>query len=75
MSVAARPTAEEPSWARRLWRDHEEGVLYAVAVAIYIPAGVLLRTVVLNWFVGILFPLLVVYAVPAWVRRLRARAR
>ena len=54
---------------RRTWRAHEEGVLYAVAVAIYIPAGVFLGTIVLNWIVGILFPLLIVHVVPAAVRR------
>ena len=63
----------DPLWARRLWRDHEEGVLYAVAVAVYVPAGLLLRTIVLNWLVGLLFPLLVVHVVPTLVRRLRSR--
>jgi hypothetical protein len=53
----------------RLWRDHEEGVLYAVAVAVYIPAGVFLKTIVLNWVVGLLFPVLVVHVLPAGIRR------
>ena len=66
-------TPGEPGRLRRLWRDHEVGVLYALAVAVYVPAGVLLRTVVLNWAVGILFPLLVVHLIPAGVRRMRAR--
>lgn len=55
----------------QLWSDHEEGVLYALAAGVYIPAGVFLKTIVLNWIVGILFPLLVVYIIPAAVRRCR----
>lgn len=71
------PTAASPArrgesrGLRRLWTDHEEGVLYAIAVVVYIPAGVFLKTVVLNWFVGITFPLLVVYVIPAAIRRRR----
>ena len=57
----------------RLWREHEEGILYVAAAAIYIPAGVFLKTVVLNWMVGILFPLLVVCLVPKWIRRRRSK--
>jgi len=56
---------------RRLWAEHEEGVLCAIAVVVYIPAGVFLKTIVLNWFVGITFPLLVVYFIPAAIRRHR----
>jgi hypothetical protein len=58
---------------RRLWRDHEEGVLYAVAVVVYIGLGLWLKTIVLNWVVGPLFPLLVVYLIPTWTRRAWAR--
>lgn len=58
---------------RRLWRDHEEGVLYAVAVVVYIALGYQFKTIFLNWIVGPLFPLLVVYLIPTWLRRLRAR--
>ncbi len=60
------------SWLRRMWEEHEEGVLYTIAVVVYIPAGVFLKTVVLNWIFGILFPLIVVYLIPTWIRRLRA---
>lgn len=58
-------------WAHSLWAEHEEGVLYAVAAVVYIPAGVFLKTIVLNWIVGILFPTFVVYVIPTWLRRLR----
>ena len=61
-------------WFGRLWREHEEGVLYAVAALIYIPAGVFLKTVVLNWMLGILFPLIVVYLIPKRIRRRRSNA-
>jgi hypothetical protein len=64
----------KPGRFRRLWRNHEEGVLYAVAAVIYIPAGVFLRTVVLNWMLGILFPLIVVYLIPKQIRRWRSKA-
>ena len=59
---------------RRLWAEHEEGVLYAIAVVVYIPAGVFLKTIVLNWFVGITFPVVVVYLIPAAIRRWRRGA-
>jgi hypothetical protein len=58
-----------PSGLRRLWAEHEEGLLWVLAVVLYIPLGVLLKTVVLNWLVGPLFPLLVVYLIPTWIRR------
>jgi uncharacterized membrane protein YfcA len=68
-----RGTAKS-GWFGRLWREHEEGVLYAVAALIYIPAGVFLKTVVLNWMLGILFPLIVVYLIPKQIRRRRSNA-
>jgi hypothetical protein len=71
----SQATEQKLSWPRRMWRDHEEGCLYLLAALIYIPAGVFLRTIVLNWVVGILFPLLVVYLVPTFVRRHRNRTR
>jgi hypothetical protein len=56
----------------RLWRGHEEGLLYVVAAVLYIPGGVFLKTAFLNWLVGILFPLTVVYLAPQWIRRWRS---
>ncbi|HET9443540.1 MAG TPA: hypothetical protein VFO65_09465 [Acidimicrobiales bacterium] len=67
MSITERE--RRTSRLRRLWAEHEEGVLYAVAVLVYVPLGVLLKAVVLNWIVGPLFPVLVVYVIPALVRR------
>jgi hypothetical protein len=67
------PDRSKRGWFGRVWRDHEEGILYAVAAVIYIPAGVFLKTVVLNWMVGILFPLIVVYLVPKQIRRTRSK--
>lgn len=58
----------------RLWREHEEGCLYAVAAVVYITLGYFLKTLVLNWIVGPLFPLLVVYLIPNWIRRARRKA-
>lgn len=42
---------------------------YAVALGAYIAAGFFLKSAVLNWIVGPLFPLAVFYAVPALLRR------
>jgi hypothetical protein len=53
---------------RRYAAEHEEGLLYALAAAIYIPLGIWLRSPVLNWIVGPLFPFLVVYLVPRLLR-------
>jgi hypothetical protein len=65
--------AAKPARLSRLWRDHEEGILYVVAAVIYVPAGVFLRTIVLNWMLGILFPLIVVYLIPNQIRRSRSK--
>ena len=54
---------------RRIWTDHEEGMLYMLAAAVYVPAGVFLKSIVLNWIVGILFPVVVVAVIPSFVRR------
>lgn len=59
---------------RQLWRAHEEGLLYALAAIVYISAGVMVKAIVLNWIVGILFPVVVVSAIPSMIRR-RASAR
>jgi hypothetical protein len=67
------PAADQPGRLRRLWRDHQEGVLYVIAIAVYIPAGVFLKTVVLNWMLGILFPFIVVYLIPTRLRRMRTK--
>lgn len=48
---------------------------YAVALAVYIGAGFFLKSAILNWIVGPLFPLAVLYAVPALLRRRGAEAR
>jgi hypothetical protein len=48
---------------------------YAVALAIYIPLGFLTQSVVLNWIVGPIFPLLVLYVGPTFARRIVSRVR
>jgi uncharacterized membrane protein YfcA len=60
---------------RRFVAEREEGLLYALAAAIYIPLGVWLRTPILNWIVGPLFPFLVVYLAPRLLRREHVRTR
>ena len=73
--TAVDPAPTRETGLARLWREHEEGLLYVVAVLVYIPLGLLVKTVVLSWVIGPLFPLLVVYLIPTWVRRLRSRRR
>jgi hypothetical protein len=66
-------STEGANGVQRLWQRHEEGVLYAVAAGIYVTAGYFLREAVLNWFIGITFPMVVVYLAPAGIRRLLRR--
>ena len=44
--------------------------LYVVAFLAYVALGLLTGSVVLNWIVGPLFPLLALYLVPRAVRKL-----
>jgi hypothetical protein len=41
--------------------------LYVLAFVVYVVLGLLTRSVVLNWIVGPLFPLLALYVVPRLV--------
>lgn len=50
-------------------RDLRPVFAFAAALVIYIALGVTVKSVVLNWIVGPLFPVIVLYAVPAAVRR------
>jgi hypothetical protein len=45
---------------------------YVVALVVYVVLGLLTRSVVLNWVVGPLFPLIALYLVPLAVRKLGA---
>ena len=42
---------------------------FVLALAVYVLLGVTVKTVVLNWIVGPLFPVLVLYLIPRLVRR------
>ena len=44
---------------------------YVGALALYVVLGYFLKSIVLNWIVGPLFLVVVLYAVPASVRRIR----
>lgn len=48
---------------------------YAAALVVYVAGGFFLKSVLLNWLVGPLFLLIVLYLVPAFARRLVARLR
>ena len=50
-------------------------VAFVVALVVYIALGLVLKSAVLNWIVGPLFPLFALYLLPAAVRRLRRRNR
>lgn len=57
---------------RRATGASGELILYRLAAVVYVALGVRFGGLVLNWVVGPTFPFLVVYALPRWVRRLRA---
>lgn len=46
-------------------------VAFLVALVVYIALGLVLKSAVLNWIVGPLFPLFALYLLPAAVGRLR----
>lgn len=62
---AAPTTTAPPSWPWWSW---------ALTFASYVALGYVLRSLVLNWIVGPLYPLFVMYLVPTWLRRLFVRA-
>jgi hypothetical protein len=39
---------------------------WAVLLAVYVALGLVLKSVVLNWIVGPLFPLFFLYLIPRW---------
>jgi hypothetical protein len=63
----------EPRARGSLWARHEQFFLYAIAAVTYITLGVFLQTFVLNWVVGPLYLLLVVWIIPDWIRGVRLR--
>jgi len=56
------------------WTVHQGWVLYPAAVVSYVALGLAFKPA-LNWIVGPLWVLLVVWIVPASITRLRARRR
>jgi hypothetical protein len=48
---------------------------YAFALVLYVALGYFLKTWVLNWIIGPLFLLIVLYLIPTAVRRLFQRER
>lgn len=58
-----------------LWARHEQGFLYAIAAVTYIILGVFLRTFVLNWVIGPLYLLFIVWILPDWIRNHWGRNR
>jgi hypothetical protein len=55
-------------------RDPSPG-WYLAALVGYVIAGFFLKSVLLNWVVGPLFLLIVLYLVPTWLRRWSGRPR
>ena len=58
-----------------LWARHEQGFLYVIAAVTYITLGVFLRTWVLNWVIGPLYLLFIVWILPDWIRKHWGRNR
>lgn len=42
---------------------------WGILLAVYVALGLVVKSAVLNWIVGPLFPLVFLYLVPRWVRR------
>ena len=59
--------------AADLWGPGPGPRLYVLAFAVYVVLGIATRSVVLNWIVGPLFPLIVLYLLPLAVRSLVRR--
>ena len=55
------------------WGPGAGPLLYALAFAVYVVLGLLTGSVVLNWIVGPLFPLLALFVVPRLVRGVTRR--
>jgi len=55
--------------------DHISRWWYATALVVYVTAGFFLKSVLLNWLVGPLFLLIVLYIVPTLLRNLTRKAR
>ena len=65
---AAEPADKAPREGRAT------AALYAVTLVAYIAIGYLTKSVVLNWVVGPLFPLLVLYLLPRVADMVRGRS-
>lgn len=55
--------------------DDLPAAVYAFAFAAYVALGYVLKSVVLNWLVGPLFLVVVLYVVPSSLVRVRSRWR
>ena len=64
-SLEAAPDGTEPG--RRPLLDSP--VAWAVLLAAYVALGIVVKSAVLNWIVGPLFPLLFLYLLPRALRR------
>lgn len=62
-------TASTQTGGVRTARRHEEAILYALAAVVYAALGLRYTTLVLNWIVGPLFPVFVIWFVPRVTRR------
>lgn len=62
MTAPSGSGAEE---GRSVW------LAYGFALVLYLVLGYLTKSVVLNWVIGPLFPLIVLYVIPSFWRRVR----
>lgn len=56
-------------------RDINSATWFAVLVVVFVGLGWVFKTAVLNGYVGTVFPVLALYAIPAAARRLRTGRR
>jgi hypothetical protein len=65
---ATTPPADTTVDTCSLWARYDQFFLYAIAAVTYIILGIFLRTFVLNWVVGPLYLLFIVWILPGWIR-------
>ena len=67
MSGRGNPSLSTPD----TWGPGPRPWQYALALVVFVALGLLTRSIVLNWIVGPLFPLLALYLVPRALRGAR----
>lgn len=70
MAPTPPPATDKPSSARQPRVDITSAWCFAAALVVYIALGLWLKRAVLNWIVGPLFMVIVLYVIPTALRHL-----